>query len=209
MISEAEGLAARATERDTPSRVKELQSRWQVNAKSIVLPQRDERSLWERFRAACNAVFEARTGSRKEADERRHGQRRALETLAEQLEQLAQSTDADAQIQRAQRELQDQWRTAVTEGGPVPAAIDARFRAARGRVEEMLRGRTRGSEAAAWQALLAKERFCEELDALVLAATDPDPAVIESVQHRWSALPPPCWRWPSPARPCSCDRDRR
>ncbi len=190
MISEAEGLASRATERDAPSRVKELQTRWQANAKSIVLPQRDERSLWERFRAACNAVFDARTGSRKEADERRHVQLRALDTLCEQLEQLAQSTDADAQVQRAQRELQEQWRKSVTEGGPVPAAIDARFRAARSRVEEMLRGRTRGSEAAAWQALLDKERLCEELDALVLAPTDPDPAVVESVQQRWSALPP-------------------
>jgi hypothetical protein len=191
LIAEAEALVARAMERDTPSHVKELQARWQANAKSIVLPQRDERTLWERFRTACNAVFDARTGSRKEADERRHAQRRTLEALCEKLEQLAQSGEADAAgVRRDRHELQEQWSKAVTEGGPAPAALEARYRAARGSVEELLHGRSRASEAAVWQTLLAKERLCEELDALVIAGSEPDAAVAESVEQRWSALPP-------------------
>ena len=66
LIAEAEALVAKAMERDAPSRVKEMQARWQAHSKSIVLAQRDERTLWERFRTACNAVFDARRGSRKE-----------------------------------------------------------------------------------------------------------------------------------------------
>jgi hypothetical protein len=195
LIVEAEALAARAAERDTPARVKELQARWQAHAKSIVLAQRDERTLWERFRAACNAVFDARTGSRKEADERKHAQRHALEALCEQMEQLAQSSDADeAAVRGTLRELQEQWRKAIAESGPA-AAIEARFRTARGGVEDMLRGRTRASEAAIWQSLFAKERLCEELDALALAEQDADPTVVESVQQRWSALPPLANDW--------------
>jgi hypothetical protein len=196
LIAEAEALAAKATERDTPSHVKELQARWQVNAKAIVLQQRDERTLWERFRGACNAVFDARTGSRKAEDERRHAQRRTFEALCEQLEQLARSTDADeAQVQRAQRELQEQWRKATTESGPAPAALEARFKTARTNVEEMLRGRARASEAAVWQTLLAKEKLCEELDAIALKEGDADQAVAESVRERWSALPPLASDW--------------
>ncbi len=195
LIVEAEALAARAAERDTPARVKELQARWQAHAKSIVLAQRDERALWERFRAACNAVFDARTGSRKEADERRHVQRRALEALCEQMEQLAHASDADeATVRVAMRELQEQWRKAITDGGPA-AAIEARFRTARTGVEDLLRGRTRASEAAVWQTLFAKERLCEELDALALAGQDADPGAVESVQQRWSALPPLANDW--------------
>jgi DNA repair protein SbcC/Rad50 len=191
LIAEAEALAAKAAERDAPSRVKELQARWQANSRSVVLPQRDERALWERFRGACNAVFDARAGSRKEADERKHVQRRNLEVLCEQLEQLGKAGDADeAQVERARRELQDQWRKAIADGGPAPAGIDARFKAARAGVEETLRGRARGTEAAVWQALFEKERLCEELDALVIAEGDVDPAAVESVQARWSALPP-------------------
>jgi hypothetical protein len=196
LIVEAEALGARAAERDTPSRVKELQARWQTHAKSIVLAQRDERTLWERFRTACNAVFDARTGSRKEADERRNVQRQALEALCEQLEQLAQAADADeAKVRGALRELQEQWRKAITEGGPAAAAIEARFKKARTGVEDLLRGRTRASETAVWQTLFAKEQLCEELDAYALGDAVADPTIGESVQQRWSALPPLAADW--------------
>ena len=196
LIVEAEALATRAAERDTPSRVKELQARWQTHAKSIVLAQRDERTLWERFRAACNAVFDARTGTRKEADERRHVQRQSLEALCEQMEQLARPDDADeVKVRGALRELQEQWRKAVAEGGPAAAAIEARFRTARTGVEDLLRGRTRASEAAVWQTLFAKEQLCEELDALALSGADVDPTVGESLLQRWSALPSLATDW--------------
>jgi exonuclease SbcC len=196
LIAEAEALAAKAAERDTPSRVKELQARWQANANSIVLPQRDERALWEKFRGACNAVFDARTGSRKAEEERRHAQRRAFETLAGQLESLAHATDIDeATLRSTRHELQEQWRKAIAEHGPAPAALEARFRAARTQVEQAKKGQGRSAEAAALQALLSKERLCEEADALAGAEAAPDAAVVESLRERWSALPalPPGW----------------
>jgi len=83
LIAAAQELAAKAAERDTPSQVKELQARWQANAKSIALLQRDERALWDRFRAACNAVFDARKESRKEAEKERRAQPRAVEARAQ------------------------------------------------------------------------------------------------------------------------------
>jgi hypothetical protein len=196
LIAEAEALVARASERDTPSRVKELQARWQANAKGITLPQRDERALWERFRGVCNAVFEARTGSRKAEEQRKHGQRRAFEALAEQLERLAETKDADeAQVRRTRHELQEQWKKAAAEGGPAPAALEARFKAARSQVEDALRSKSRRSEAAVLETLLAKERLCEELDAVAGDEAEPDPAVAESVRERWAALPPLPAEW--------------
>lgn len=189
-IAEAEALAAKGTERDLPARVKDLQARWQAHAKSIVLQQRDERALWERFRTACKAAFDARVGSRKEEDQRRQVQRRAFEALCEQLEQLAQADATDeAEVRRVQREVQDQWRKANAESGPVPAAVEARFKRARSAVEDLLRGRTRRIEAQAWQARLAKEQLCEQLDALVVSDGDPDAGVVERVRQRWAELP--------------------
>lgn len=195
LIAEAEALAAKAEERETPSRVKELQGRWQSHAKAIVLAQRDERSLWERFRSACNAVFDARAGSRKEGEERRQAQRRTLEALCTQLEQLAQNDADEAQVRSAQREVQEQWRKAIAESGPAPAGIEARFKAARASVDELLRGRARAGEAAVWQALFAKVRLCEELDAMAGAEGEPDPAAVEAVQQRWAALAPLASEW--------------
>ncbi|MGE5160064.1 MAG: DUF349 domain-containing protein [Betaproteobacteria bacterium] len=189
-IAEAEALAARGAERDLPARIKDLQSRWQAHAKSIVLQQRDERALWERFRSACKAAFDARVGSRKEEDHRRQGQRRAFDTLCEQLEQLARADNVEeAEVRRVQLEVQEQWRKASAEGGPVPAVVDARFRRARGAVEDLLRGRARRVEAQVWQARLARERLCEELDALVLAEGEPDAAAVERLQQQWAGSP--------------------
>jgi hypothetical protein len=189
LIAEAESLAAKAGERDTPSRVKELQARWQANAKTLALQQRDERVLWDRFRGACNAVFDARKGSRKEEDARKSAQRRAFEALVEQAEQIGKSSDADeAEIKRRRHELQEQWKQAATEHGAPPGALEARFKAARSHVDDAVRGKARAAEAGAWQTLFAKERLCEELDAVAGDEAEPDPAVAQSVGERWSAL---------------------
>ena len=196
LIAEADALGAKAAERDTPTRVKELQARWQANAKSFVLPQRDERALWEKFRGACSAVFEARTGSRKAEEDRRRTQRRAFEALAGELEKLAQSTDADdATLRSARHDLQEQWKMAVAEHGPAPAALEARFRSARVQADQAKKGQARAAEAAALQTLLAKERLCEEADALAAAEGAPEPAVVESLRERWAALPPLPAEW--------------
>ncbi len=72
LIEEATALAAKAIERDAPAQVKAIQARWQAQAKELTLAQRDERALWEQFRAACDAVFEAREAKRKQEDDHKH-----------------------------------------------------------------------------------------------------------------------------------------
>ena len=197
LIAEAVALAARAMERDTPSQVKAIQARWQVEAKTKPLAHRDERTLWEAFRAACDAVFEARNAKRKEADERRHGSRRALEEICAGLEQLAQATDKDdAEVRRLLRETQEQWKQNTPRSDPPPPGLDARFRNAKTAVDAMLSKRTRSRDAAVWETLAAKERLCEEHDRRVLAAANADPVAAPAdptseadVHAAWSAMP--------------------
>ena len=201
LIAEAEALLARAQERDAPAQARALQSRWTEHAKANPIAGRDERALWERFRAACNAVFEARDSQRKETDNRRREQRRAFDELCEQAEQLAHAEQADGdEVRRQLRELQQKWRDAAA-ANPVPPALESRFRAARGAVEGALGARRRGEEAAVWQALLAKAALCEQIDAALMA--EPPAAVdAESLQSRWSALPalPAAWEQKMAAR---------
>jgi hypothetical protein len=56
-------LGAKALDREAPSQVKAIQAKWQDGSQGDPLPQRDERALWEEFRAACDAVFTARNAS--------------------------------------------------------------------------------------------------------------------------------------------------
>ncbi len=97
LIEEATALAAKALERDAPAQVKAIQARWQAQAKELALTRRDERALWEQFRAACDAVFQARQAKRKQEDVRRREARGALEDICAQLEQLALATDKQEQ----------------------------------------------------------------------------------------------------------------
>jgi hypothetical protein len=189
LIAEAQALAAAALERDAPVKIKALQARWQAQAKSMPLAPRDERQSWEQFRAACNAVFEAREAARRQGEQRRAEQRRAFESVCERLEQLARAADADeAQLRRARHEAQQQWNQAQADSGPAPAALQTRFKAALAAVQAALAARARGKDAATWETLLAKERLCAELDALVIADRD-DRAAAQAVRERWAALP--------------------
>lgn len=187
LIAEAEALLEKAQERETPAQVRQLQARWTEHAKAHPLAGRDERTLWERFRAACNAVFEARDSARKVVDERKREHRRGFEQVIESVESLARSTEPDEeQIRRGLRELQSRWKD-LAAANPVPPALDSRLRAARGAVEQLLGARSRGKEAAVWQALLARAALCDELDAALSAEAQPPDA--DAVRGRWAELP--------------------
>ena len=198
LIDEAVAVGAKAMDRDAPSQVKALQARWQEQAKALALAQRDERVLWEQFRAACDAVFTARDAKRKEEDGRKHESRRALDDLCAEMEKLAAATDKSEQdLKRQARELQDQWKKLTGKFDPALQGVESRFKHARTAVDAMLTARTRSREAAVWQTLAAKERLCEQLDTLVRAGAGADESATgaPSTQEQWLALPalPPAW----------------
>ena len=203
LIDAVAALVAKAMEREVPSQVKAIQARWQAEAKELSLAQRDERALWKQFRAACDAVFDARQSKRKEEDGRKHEARHALQDLCAQAEKLALMTDQeDQEIRRALRDLQDQWKQKAGASSPDLRDLESRFTKGRVAVEAMLSARVRSREAAVWQTLATKERLCEELDALVRSGGGSAPLEAESVeaqsaaaQERWAALPalPAAW----------------
>ena len=194
LIAEVEALAPRAMDREAPSLVKAVQARWQEHSKANPLAQRDERALWERFRTACDAVFEARHAKRKEDDGRKTDGRRALEDTCAQLEQLARATEKDEKDVRASlRELQDRWRAGARGADPALRALEGHFKSAVKAVEASLSARVRAREAAVWKTLAEKERLCAELESAVLAGAGDNPT--EAVRENWSTLPelPSAW----------------
>ena len=194
LIAEVEALAPRAMDREAPSLVKAIQARWQEHSKAHPLAQRDERGLWERFRGACDAVFEARHAKRKEEDGRKVEGRRSLEDICTQLDQLARATEKDEkEVRAASRELQDRWRAGSRGADPALRSLEGKFRGAVKAVDAALAARVRVREAAVWKTLAEKDRLCESLEAAVLAdAGAPAP---EAIGEQWAALPelPGAW----------------
>ncbi len=194
LIEEATALAAKAMDRDAPSQVKALQTKWQVQAKELSLAQRDERALWEQFRGACDAVFKAREAKRKEVDERKSEGRRALEDLCVQLEQLASPSEkSDSELRRVLRDLQEQWKQKTRTPDPALRGLEARFTKARLAAEAALATRLRAREAVVWQTLEAKEQLCESLDRVLQSPGGTADAT--QAKEAWAALPalPAAW----------------
>lgn len=197
LIAEATALKDKALERDTPSQVKAIQQRWQDNARQLALAQRDERALWEQFRAACDSVFNARQAKRSEDETKKSEHRRALEAIAADLEQLAQRKDASEQdIKRGTREAQDKWKTLAASSDPALREVEPRFRRAKVAVDGMLADRSRQRESAVWLTLVSKEKLCETLDrAIIDSAVDGGSDAVARVDDQWSQLPDllPAW----------------
>ena len=198
LIEEATALASKAMERDTLSQIRAIQARWQEQAKAMALERRDERALWEQFRAACDAVFNARQAKRKEEEGRKHENRRALEDICALLEQLALTADKDDQdMRRILRDLQEQWKKQSGGLDPALRGVESRFKAAKTAVETALSARVRSRKVAVWQTLAAKERLCEEFDGWVRSIQGTAEASTRSAaaQERWAALPvlPAAW----------------
>jgi hypothetical protein len=195
LIEEVTALAARAIERDAPAQVKALQAKWQAQAKEMALAPRAERTLWEQFRAACNAVFQAREAKRKQQDVAKQEGRRALEDICVQLEQLALATDKEDQhLRRALRDLEGQWKQKARVSDPALRGLESRLTKAKRMLEAALTARARGREAAVWQSLAAKERLCEALEGL-LGSRDGIAGAAASSDAQWTALPalPAAW----------------
>ncbi len=198
LIEEAKGLAAHAMERDTLTHVKALQAKWQEQAKAISLLQRDERPLWEQFRAACDGVFTARDAKRKEQSGLKQQGRRELEDICAKLEALTTATDrSDQEIRQAARELADQWRKQRGAPDPSMRGVEVRFKKAQAGIDEMLAQRARATKAAVWTTLAAKEQLSEALDGLVRAGNT-DANAGAAVQEKWLELPPLPDAWEKP-----------
>jgi exonuclease SbcC len=187
LIEEATALAAKALERDAPAQVKVIQAQWQAQAKELMLTQRDERALWEQFRAACDAVFQAREAKRQQEDVLKREARGALENICVQLEQLALATDKQEQdLRRGLRDLQEQWMRRARTSDSALRGLESRFTNAKMAMEAALSARARARETEVWRILAAKERLCEELDRRLCSGEGTADAA--AVQAQWTAL---------------------
>ncbi|WP_332855877.1 DUF349 domain-containing protein [Duganella sp. S19_KUP01_CR8] len=191
LIAEAEQM--QASDRHTLDNLRRLQERWQEQAKALPLERKIEQALWQRFRAACDAIFAKRKESAHAADHERKAHLHAREALCHELETATFSGDDKAQLAAIAKILRDTsaaWHAA----GGVPRASEARitqrYQAAVATVQAQADAIKRRAGAAQANALRDKLRLCQALESAI--GTPADGAAIDGAdwQSRWSALPP-------------------
>ncbi|WP_211460953.1 DUF349 domain-containing protein [Collimonas silvisoli] len=182
LITEAGQLPA--SQRDTAERVKELQQRWQEQAKALPLPRQDEQELWQRFRSACDAIFAQRKEAASSADAERRDNLHLREEQCVALEDAL--SQPEAELPKILQHAQQEWARSGQVPRAAQAQIDARFQAALGALQARLEQSRRQAALAQADALRDKLILCQKIEALIGAAETP----IESDwRNRWQALP--------------------
>lgn len=187
LIAETEALEP--SDRHTLDKLRRLQERWQEQAKALPLERKVEQALWQRFRAACDAIFARRKESAHAADHERKAQLHAREAICKELEDAVFSGDDKAQLAAIAQALKDAaaaWHAT----GAVPRAaeprINQRYHNAAGKVQAQADAIKKRAGAAQANALRDKLRLCQALESAI--ASD-DAVDLAGWQARWAALP--------------------
>jgi hypothetical protein len=163
-----------------------IQQRWQEHARALPLERKDEQALWQRFRAACDAIFASRKESAHALDAERRAHEVAKAAICARLEEAAASV-TPASVGKLLRDAAAEWHAA----GPVPRAHEAklekRYHEAVAQVQHHADLARRAAGVAQAGALRDRLRLVHELEAAI-ADAGADPAATDW-QARWDALP--------------------
>jgi len=178
-------------ERHAVDMLRELQSRWQEHARALPLERKAEQALWQRFRAACDALFAARKEHAHAADSERRTHEAAKEALCARLEAAAGDA-TPSNVARMLREAAAEWQAI----GPVPRAhearVEQRYQAAVAQVQAQVAEVRRAADTVLAGVVRDKLRL---IQALETALADPDSNAGTHTQGddwraRWAALAP-------------------
>ena len=191
LITEAEQL--QPSDRHTLDKLRGLQERWQEQAKALPLERKVEQALWQRFRAACDAIFAKRKETAHAADHERKEHLHAREALCKELETATFSGDDKAQLAAIAKTLRDAaaaWNASGTVPRAAEAKISQRYQAAVAAVQGQAEAIKRRAGAAQANALRDKLRLCQALEGAISGIDGADGIDAADWQARWAALPP-------------------
>jgi len=188
LIVEAEALDP--ADRHTLDKLRRLQERWQEQAKALPLERKIEQALWQRFRAACDAIFSKRKESAHAADHERKAHLHAREAICKELEEATFSGDDKAQLAAIAKALKDAaaaWHATGTVPRAAEPRINQRYHNAVGKVQAQADAIKKRAGAAQANALRDKLRLCQSLESAI--GSDGDAIDAAEWQAKWAALP--------------------
>ncbi len=185
LIAAAQALAGEADLRRAMKEARQLQERWKQAAAPVRLKRGEEQSLWQAFRAACDAVFGRLDAVKAEEAARRQMQIAARLALLDEFAARLESGPEEGLSQDLAR-FRKAWEGGRPEGDdPLASRAEAVVAQARRKLSVLEAGQRRARQAA----LLGKAALAGELEAAAVNEPANLPAVRERVQAAWAALP--------------------
>ena len=201
LIQQAQALAEDSRRqppaRDISPRLRDLQAQWQQQARALPLARPAEVALWDRFKAAGDAVIAQRDAAFSARDAELAAQRSAGEVLLQRVLGLAALLDAPAlpldaptepaaatpaELRRSLAEIDRAWRQLGDWPRAAAGAIEARYADARAAVLRHLAQRQQQHWSGVVDVLTSRLLQCEQRE------DGADPAA--PVASTWAALPP-------------------
>jgi hypothetical protein len=184
----ADVAALNPGDRNSLDALRRAQERWQELARALPLERKAEQALWQRFRAACDAMFAQRKESAHAADAERHAHQAAKEALCAKLEQASGATAQEAG--KLLRDVAAEWRTIGAVPRAVEAKLEKRHQAAVAALEKIIDQAKRQAGAAQVTALRDKLRLCQSIEAAIAGSGDASEGGDSAAwTARWDALP--------------------
>ena len=184
LCAEVAGLADSTAWNETAAEIRRLQAAWKEIGP---VAGRYTAALWQEFREPCDRFFARRKEHFDRLDEGRRESAKRKESLCEQVEALADSTDWE-ETATAIKQLQAEWKRSGTPPRGQADALWERFRAA---CDRFFDRRNRREELAHEGTIRSAHAICDELEALAasLGGEDSPPAdqIGQKLDEAWGA----------------------
>ena len=183
LIARVEALEAVADVPDAVAQARQAQAEWkQIGA---VQRKRSE-AVWQRFRAACDAVFNRAQAAEQEAAADKI---EAREALCQELEALLPGDDPAGEppegLADKVRDVQQRWRQAPEVPQVLRRRLAARFGQAVSRVVAAYPAAFRGTELDPARQLARLDELCRRVESLVGKETRPEESPAQILATRW------------------------
>jgi hypothetical protein len=184
LCERAEALADSTSWIQTADEIKKLQAEWKTIG---AVSRGQEKSIWERFRSACDRFFTRRHADLAERKTVWSDNLAKKEALCARADALKDSSDWDSAASEMKR-LQAEWKTV----GPVKKSrSEALWQRFRGAADHFFARYAQRHDIALGERVAAREAVCQELEALA-APMDAEPPAdlmvnVRALRGRWQA----------------------
>jgi hypothetical protein len=187
LIAEVEALVAEPSLERAIEAAKDCQRRWHT---TVAGRKADENALWQRFRDACDAVFDRRRVQLEARETELQDNLATRAAVCDEAQSLTKAQLPPQQIEASLEELEQRWRE--TASLPVPRAaaqgLDRRWRGARQQVLDRLRQTRDAARRASLDLLARQAELCTRIEQ---ATIDGEGAGLDlaPIKSAWSDLP--------------------
>jgi len=186
LIFAAQALQEQPDLRQAMAEAKTLQQRWSKEGSLVRLKRNDDQKQWQRFRAACNLVFERLDAQRAEQTAQRQEQTQARQALLDQFATSLEGADI-ATVKRALNEFRATWGASRPATREVDDGLETRARDLQQQAQQRLDQVHQEKHRARFALLAEKAALAQRVEMAALSGHQLE-AVLAEAQQAWDGL---------------------